>query len=99
MFFRSDGAVRRIAIETGAPTRDPAIVERLFREKLTALGDPLDPGFGFDLIRLSASRVEPVQPATAGLDVHLNEKTEIGFLVDRLAACFGSHRILSFQPK
>ena len=38
-----------------APTRDPAIIERLFREKLDALADPLDPGFGFDLIRLDAS--------------------------------------------
>lgn len=99
VFFRSDGAVRRIAIETGAPIRAPAIVERLFREKLTALGDPLDPGFGFDLVRLSASRVEPVQSTTAGLDARFNEKTEIDFLIDRLAACFGGHRILSFQPK
>ena len=58
VFFRADGAVRRIAIEMGMPTREPAVIDRLFREKLDALADPLDPGFGFDLIRLSASRVE-----------------------------------------
>ena len=50
--------MRRIVIETAKPTREPAVIERLFREKLDALADPLDPGFGYDLIRLSASRVE-----------------------------------------
>ncbi|HEY5364221.1 MAG TPA: DNA polymerase Y family protein, partial [Aestuariivirga sp.] len=45
VFFRTDGAVRRIAIEMGAPTRDAAIIGRLFREKLAMLSDPLDPGF------------------------------------------------------
>ncbi|MBC8035961.1 MAG: DNA polymerase Y family protein [Rhizobiales bacterium] len=97
-FFRADGAVRHIAIEMGTPTREPAIVERLFREKLDALADPLDPGFGFDLIRLSASRTERADCETVDLDAGASEKKEIGFLIDRLAARFGSHRILSFQP-
>ena len=96
VFFRADGAVRRIAIEMGTPTREPAIIERLFREKLDMLVDPLDPGFGFDLIRLSASRTERADSETADLDT--SEKKEINFLVDRLAARFGSHRILLFQP-
>ncbi len=55
LFFRADGAERRIAIEFGAPTRDAAMIGRLFRERLAALADPLDPGFGFDLIRLCAT--------------------------------------------
>jgi protein ImuB len=97
-FFRADGAVRRIAIEMGAPTRDPAIIERLFRERLDTLVDPLDPGFGFDLIRLSASRVERADAEAADLHAGALAKKEIGFLVDRLAARFGSHRILLFQP-
>jgi protein ImuB len=98
VFFRADGAVRRIAIETGAPTREPTIIERLFREKLDALADPLDPGFGFDLIRLCANRAERAACEISDLDADVNTKREIRFLVDRLAAWFGSHRILSFQP-
>jgi protein ImuB len=98
VFFRTDGAVRRIAIEMGAPTREPAIIERLFRQKLDTLADPLDPGFGFDLIRLCASRTERADSGIADLDGGLNEKTEIGFLIDRLAARFGGRRILLFQP-
>lgn len=98
VFFRADGALRRIAIEMGVPTREPAVIERLFREKLDTLADPLDPGFGFDLIRLSASRVERAQGEVADFDASIHEKADIGFLVDRLATRFGSQCILAFQP-
>ena len=98
VFFRADGAVRRIVVETGAPLHDPVIIERLFRERLDALADPLDPGFGFDLIRLCANRAERAAAEVSDFDADLNAKREIRFLVDRLAARFGSHRILAFQP-
>jgi protein ImuB len=98
VFFRADGALRRIAIDMGVPTRAPAVIERLFREKLDTLADPLDPGFGFDLIRLSASRVERAQGEIADFDASIHEKADIGFLVDRLATRFGSQCILAFQP-
>ena len=96
-FFRADGAVRRIAIEMGEPTRDPLVIERLFREKLDALADPLDPGFGYDLIRLGASRVERAETEAADFGSHAQEERDIRFLIDRLAARFGSHRVLTFQ--
>jgi protein ImuB len=98
-FFRSDGAVRSITIRLGAPLRDPAIIARLFREKLGALADPLDPGFGFDLVRLSASEVEPMGEGTGDLYAAPDGRAEIGQLIDRLAARYGSHRILAFQPR
>ena len=98
IFFRADGLVRRIAVATAGPTRDPAIIARLFRERLSALVDPLDPGFGFDLIRLAADRAERCETETAGFETRANEDKEIAFLVDRLAARFGGTRILVFQP-
>ena len=97
-FFRADGTVRHISIETGVPTREPTMIDRLFHERLAMLSDPLDPGFGFDLIRLCAVHVECVGSEIADLNSHTNEKVEISFLVDRLAARFGSHRILKFLP-
>jgi len=48
-FFRTDGVVRAIAVDTGQAVTKPEMIERLFRERLDALSDPLDPGFGFDL--------------------------------------------------
>ena len=98
MFFRADGAVRHIAIEMGAPTRDPAMIDRLFREKLAKLSDPLDPGFGFDLIRLCAIRIENLETEIITFQDTARNEREISFLVDRLAARFGSQRILVFQP-
>ena len=98
-FFRADGALRRITVKTGAPTRDPVVIERLFREKLDALADPLDPGFGFDLIRLEASLAETARHEVASFDTDANAEKEIAFLVDRLAARFGSDRILRFVPQ
>ncbi len=98
VFFRADGIVRRIAVETGSAVRDPRIVERLFREKLDALIDPLDPGFGFDLIRLEAVRAERAREEETDFDSDARARREIRFLVDRLAARFGADRILAFQP-
>jgi len=97
VFFRSDGKVQRIAIETGTPTRDPAIIVRLFREKLAALADPLDPGFGFDLIRLGATRAERSEAKAVELDADAQGEREVRFLIDRLAARFGSQNVLAFQ--
>jgi protein ImuB len=98
-FFRTDGAVRQITIETGAPVRDIKMIMRLFAEKLAALDDKLDPGFGFDLMRLSATRVEPETLHTTELESRDAEARDIAFLVDRLAARFGRQRICAFEPR
>lgn len=91
-FFRTDGAVRRIRLETGKPLRDAATVSGLFAERLEALADPLDPGFGFDLIRLSALQVERLEYRAAGLEADRDDE-EITALIDRLSARFGASRI------
>jgi protein ImuB len=98
-FFRSDGEVRRIAVETARPLRDPVVIGKLFRTRLDALADPLDPGFGFDLVRLAAVQAERLVPESVGLDARPDEEKEIAYLIDRLAARFGSHRMLVFQPQ
>lgn len=98
-FFRTDGIVRRIAIETARPLRDAAVIAKLFHTRLEVLADPLDPGFGFDLVRLSALHAERLMPESVGLEARPDEDKEIACLIDRLAARFGSHRIVSFQPQ
>lgn len=98
-FFRADGAVSHIAVETAKPIRDAAMIARLFRERLDALTDPIDPGFGFDLIRLGALRAERAEAQAISLDANDDDAREVGFLADRLAARFGSHRVLRFFPQ
>lgn len=97
-FFRADGKVYRLGIATGRPTRDPDIVLRLFREKLAALADPLDPGFGFDLVRLCVPRAEKARPEAVAFDGNRKDEDEIAFLADRLATRFGPTRLLCFRP-
>ncbi|MEH6951109.1 DUF6504 family protein [Nitrobacter sp. NHB1] len=98
-FFRTDGAVRVIAVETGRPVTRGEIVDRLFRERLDALADPLDPGFGFDLVRLSAVRTEPVVQEQRDLDAHVRDNDEVAALIDRIAARIGSHRVVVHLPQ
>jgi protein ImuB len=97
-FFRADGQMRRLAVETGEATRDCDIVERLFRERLDSLVDALDPGFGFDLIRLSAGFLQPIKNESSEFKAKDHQR-EIHQLADRLAARLGSNRVLALQAR
>jgi protein ImuB len=90
--FRTDGAVRRVAAGTSRPIRDPRAVKALFIERLAALGDEIDPGFGFDLARLSVHTAEPLAPAQIGFGGDARE-TVVDDLVDRLSARLGRRRV------
>jgi protein ImuB len=98
-FFRADGKVERIAVRTGEGLRDPKVMLRLLRQKLDALADPLDPGFGFDVIRLEALLAEETRPGTISFDSNENGRQQIRFLIDRLSARFGEHRVQHFLPQ
>jgi protein ImuB len=98
-FFRADGKVERIVIRTGEPLRDPKVMLRLLRQKLDALADPLDPGFGFDLVRLEVLLAEETRPGTISFDHNENARQQISFLLDRLSARFGEHRVQRFVPQ
>ena len=99
LFFRTDGAVRLIAVDTGQPVTEARVIDRLFRERLEALNDPLDPGFGFDLIRLSAARSEIVVQQQRDLDAHVHDSDELAALIDRIAARIGGKRVLVHLPQ
>lgn len=90
--FRTDGAVRRIGAGTSRPVRDPRAIRALFVERLAALADEFDPGFGFDLARLAAAVVEPCPPEQTGFD-STEDGPELDRLVDRLSARLGSRRV------
>lgn len=98
-FFRTDGAVRTITVDTGQPVTKVNVVDRLFRERLDALADPLDPGFGFDLIRLSASCVEIVVQEQRDFDTRAQDNDEVAALIDRLAARIGGKRVVVHLPQ
>ena len=98
-FFRTDGIVRTIVVDTGQPVTKVETIDRLFRERLDALADPLDPGFGFDLVRLSASRTEIVVQQQRDLDAHVRHNDELAALIDRIAARIGGRRVVIHLPQ
>ena len=79
--------------------RDPKAVMRLFRERLDALADPLDPGFGFDVIRLSASVTEPIPVHEADFSGHNELAEDVAALVERLGARLTPTRVMRLQPQ
>ena len=92
VLFRTDGAVKRISVGTSCPLRDPEAIRTLFVERLAALGDEMDPGFGFDLARLSAVVAEPCPDEQIGFGASEN-RVELDHLIDRLSARLGRSRV------
>jgi protein ImuB len=95
---RSDGVKQCLDIETGRPTRDPALVIRLFDERAEALNDPLDPGFGYDRVLLSVAGTEAL-----GIDQHSFDaegRADIAFaeLIDRLSTRLGAGAVRRLVP-
>lgn len=92
--YRVDGHIDTIDIETGRPLSDPNTFQCLLKEKLQSLKTPLDAGYGFDTLTLSAARCAPLRPIQTGF-IHDNlQPTEIAQLVDRLSTRLGADRVL-----
>ena len=99
LFFRTDGLVRRLAVETGRSSRDVPTLMRLIRERIDTLSDPLDPGFGFDLIRLNVPLTEPLGASQLRLEGGGVAEAEVLALVERLSTRLGRGRIRRFAPR
>ena len=95
--FRSDGHIARLAVNTGTPTRDPALLNRLIRERIDTLADPLDPGFGYDLIRLAVPVTQTLANTQMGLESKVDIQAERAALIDRLSVRLGSDRVRHFH--
>ena len=97
--YRTDGARHRLAIATGAPTRDPARIMRLFEERVAALADPLDPGFGYDSMTLRVTAAEALPDSQAALDGAERADTALADLIDRLSTRFGEGMLRRLVPR
>lgn len=99
VFSRSDGKEQAVSVQTSTPVRHAAPVVALFTHSLARLEDPLDPGFGFDAVRLAVPVTEPLAPGQPDLDRAPPPGPALGALVDRLAARLGPERLLRFHPR
>ena len=100
LFFRSDGLAFPLRVETGLPVRDAPAIMRLVQERIDALSDPLDPGFGFDMLRLTVPQTEPMAPTQLALEGGEARREEsVSALVDRLSIRAGRARIQRLHPR
>ena len=87
--YRIDSECRTVQLATAKASRDAAHLLRLFDGKL----DGIDPGFGFDLLTLEATQVEPVLRIQENLDGKRDAQADITGLIDRLSARLGREKI------
>lgn len=97
--FRTDGEVQSLRVETGQPTRDVALLMRLFRERIDALADPLDPGFGYDMMRLDVALAERLDATQLKLEGGRSQTAELAALVDQLSTRLGRARVRRCAPR
>lgn len=99
LLFRVDGMVSRITVGASRPIREPALVRRLFHERLATLGDTIDAGFGFDLVRLSALSTARFDARQADLAGEVEDGgEELAIFADRIGARLGETAVLEAVP-
>lgn len=92
--FRVDGAVSRLSIGLSRPTRASDRMARLFHERLAGLGDDLDTGYGFDLVRLTVPSIAPLVARQVDLgDGDGDDEADLALFVDRIHARLGRNAI------
>lgn len=97
LLFRVDGAVSRISVGTSRPLREPLLIQRLFHERLAALEQDIDAGYGFDLVRLSVLSAAAFDMQQADLTGEAEDDgADIALFADRIRARLGDGAVL--QP-
>ena len=88
VIHRVDGGLQAIRVGTAAPARDVRRLTRLLVDKI----ETIDPGFGIELMSLTASLTEPLGAQQVGT---LGEPpvTDIAGLVDALGNRFGPDKL------
>lgn len=99
MLFRSDGHVASLSIDSGLPTRDAKLLGRLFRERIESLSDPLDPGFGYDMMKLAVPRTESLVATQVEIDGPPDHEGDWRALLDQLSIRLGSERVRFFHAR
>lgn len=95
-FHRVDGKALPARVGLALPGRDARRLGKLFAPKL----ETIDPGFGIEVVTLTAEGVEPISARQGRLDTAREPTVEEGLapLVDRLVNRLGEERVWRAQP-
>ncbi|CAD7048115.1 DNA polymerase Y family protein [Pseudorhizobium endolithicum] len=97
VLFRVDGRVFRIAAGASRPLRDARKIAGLFTERLKAVHDELDAGFGFELLRLNVLHHDPFEVLQGSIASKQEDEASLPDLIDRVSARLGEGMVQSFR--
>lgn len=94
--YRVDGKVERVTVALSRPSREIGHFRRLFTEKI----ESIDPGFGIDVMTLSADVTEILAPSQLSLTRDgPGLSSNVDQLVDRLSNRLGAANIFRLHPR
>ncbi len=95
LLFRVDGRVFRIHAATSTPLRDPQRIALVFRERLAAVHDDLDAGYGFEIVRLCVLRSEAFEAVQEGFCAGADGNGPLSAFAERVVARFGPESLFA----
>lgn len=88
--FRVDGAVLRLELKFARPTRAPHRFRALVRERLAAMADTFDPGYGFEIMRLAVLEAVLLDHEQVSLTEEPAGTEALAAFTERVAARLGN---------
>ncbi|MGN6422547.1 MAG: Y-family DNA polymerase [Asticcacaulis sp.] len=89
LFYRVDNRIESVRVGTAKPVRDVKQLSRLLCDKI----ETVDPGFGIEVMTLTATAAEPLLVKQVGAAFAGAPKPEVGGLVDILTNRLGQRAI------
>jgi protein ImuB len=94
LFHRVDNRIEAIRVGTAVPVRDVKRLTRLLTDRI----ETLDPGFGIELMTLTATLAEPFASKQIISSLVEEPEPDITDLIDTLANRIGEQRLYRFSP-
>ena len=92
LFYRTDNRVEAVRVGLAAPVRDARRLTRLLCDQI----ETVDPGFGIDRMRLTATVAEPLTPRQA--DTEAPNVPDLSGLIDILGNRLGARNLYRLAP-
>ncbi|AMX97884.1 MULTISPECIES: DUF6504 family protein [Mesorhizobium] len=94
LLYRVDNRIEAVRVGMALPVRDVKRLTRLLCDKI----ETVDPGFGIELMRLSAPVAEPLTPRQTISSLIEQQDADISDLIDILGNRVGEERLYRFAP-
>lgn len=89
VLFRVDGRVFRISVGASRPLREPNRITQLFSERLQAIYDDIDAGYGFEILRLNVLRHDPLEETQEDFEGARDDEASLSIFIDKVSARLG----------